>query len=401
MKHKKAIATISTILAGGAILAICAVVKPDEKSGNAVDKLQTAETQCTEVSTEVVEEVEEVSATVEEVTGEIVKKADKKKYTGPFAGKFVVNINGDYLNVRAQAKADAEIIGKLYVGSGGKVLKKGKKWTRISSGSVKGYVSTEYLVFDKAAEKKAKEVGTTVVTINADSLRVRKQPGTDAGVYGTVAKGEKFVGMGNEKNGWVAINYEGKEGYVSAEYVSSELTIGKAVSIEEEQAAIRAEQERIAAEKAEEERREKERAEALAQAVANSKLVETVQGSGYNVTEEEAYLIACVVSTEAGYECYEGQLAVANIILNRLASGRFGTTVKDVLYARGQFTVVNTDRFARVMAQGPNATSLAATKAALSGTNNIPGFTSYCASWAANYGRYTEYTIVGNQTFYR
>ena len=38
-------------------------------------------------------------------------------------------------------------------------------------------------------------------------------------------------------DGWVAIDYKGTTGYVSAEYVTTELALGEAVTIEEEQAA--------------------------------------------------------------------------------------------------------------------------------------------------------------------
>ncbi len=408
MKHKKTIAAVSTAMAC-ALLGICAVVLPDNKKTEADTAIASIEAENTESAAAEVEEVSNdiVKKAVEETTTakKVEEKATeetttKKEYNGAYKNKFMVNLNSEYLNIRAKADANAEVIGKLYVGAGGDVLKKGKNWTKISSGTVKGYVSTEYLLFDEDAEKKAKECGTLVVTITADSLRVRKEPSTEAGIYGTVANGETYTGLG-KKNGFIAISFEGNDGYISADYVTTELTINKAVSIEEEQEAIRQEQERLEQERLENERKAQEEADAIAKATAESKFVETVKGSAYNVSEEDAYLLACVVAAESGYECYEGQLAVANIVLNRLKSGVFGSTMKDVLYASGQFTVVSSQRFADVRTNGPNETSIKAAKDALSGTNNVPGFTSFCASWAANYSRYTEYTIVGNQVFYR
>ena len=50
--------------------------------------------------------------------------------------------------------------------------------------------------------------------------------------------------------------------------------------------------------------------------------------------------MARVVWVEAQGECEEGQQAVAEVILNRLASEKFGTTVKSVVYAEGQFRSV-------------------------------------------------------------
>lgn len=412
-KHVKAASVTVASLALVSVMAVCAVVIPDY-NGRGTESVKAGMDLSSGVTSLMANIDGEVVTALDEITRDEVEKETvvaskekastvktaKKAYNGAYLNKFMVNLDSTYLNVRAKASKNAEVVGKLYVGSGGKVLKMGKKWTQISSGNVKGYVSTKYLLFDEAAEKKAKEVGTVIVTINADSLRVRKEPTTQSGIYGTVANGEKYTGLG-EKNGFIEISFEGKDGYISKEFVTTKLTVGKAISIEEELEAIRLEQERIAKEAEEAERKAREEAEAIAKAAAQSKFVETVQGSAYNISEEDAYLIACVVSAEAGYESYEGQLAVANIVLNRLASGRYGSSVREILYASGQFTVVSTPKFQNLMANGPMQTSIAATKAAVSGTNNIPGFTSYCASWAADYSRYNEYTIVGNQTFYR
>lgn len=402
---KKKIITMASIVTACAVIGVTAIVLPgkEEKDNSEVTTIEV-------VKEESSEELKEESADVEEVSSELLMQAERetkkepeketeKKYTGPFAGKFMVNINNDYLNVRAKASTSAEVVGKLYVGAGGKVLSKGKKWTKISSGNVVGYVSSDYLLYDEKAEAKANECGTLVVTVNADTLRVREDAGTDSKVIGVVSKGQNFNGYKANKE-WIKIEFEGETGYVSADYVTTKLTIGKAVSIEEELEAIRLEQERIAAEKAEQERKEREAAEALARAVAASKIVDTVQDSPYNISEEEAYLLACMVTSEAGYESYEGQLAVANIALNRLKSGRYAS-MRDVLYAKGQFTVVNTQRFADIVANGPYESTMTAVKDALAGKNNVPGFTSYCANWAAKYDRYTEYTIIGNQVFYR
>ncbi len=407
-KYGKIIAASATaVVVCAMIIAVClAMPKSDDNKEESKNDILIEET-TTEATEKEVADVEEVSHevvmksedSVEKTEEKTTEKETKPVYNGEFAGKFVVNISSDYLNVRAKNSADSEVIGKLYVGAGGKVVKKGKNWTKIKSGSVTGWVSTEYLVFDEAAEKKANEVGTLNVTVTADTLRVREEAGTDADIAGVVGKGETFVGK-IENDEWIAITFEGETGYISAEFVTTELTVGKAISIEEEQEAVRLEQERIAAEKAEAERLEKERQQAMEQAIANSSIVETVQGAKYNISEEEAYMIACVITAEAGYECYEGQLAVANIILNRYASGRYGS-VKEVLYAPGQFTVVNTDRYARVVAEGPFESSIKATQEAIAGKNNVPGFTSFVAQWAADYGRYTEYTIIGNQVYYR
>lgn len=40
------------------------------------------------------------------------------------------------------------------------------------------------------------------------------------------------------EDGWVAVKYKGQTAYVSADYVTTELALGEAVTIEEEKAAL-------------------------------------------------------------------------------------------------------------------------------------------------------------------
>lgn len=58
------------------------------------------------------------------------------------------------------------------------------------------------------------------------------------------------------------------------------------------------------------------------------------------LTEEDKYLLACVIWAEARGEPEEGQQAVAEVILNRLASDRFSNTLRGVIYGEGQFRSV-------------------------------------------------------------
>lgn len=85
---------------------------------------------------------------------------------------------------------------------------------------------------------------------------------------------------------------------------------------------------------------------------------------------EDAALIAKLVEIEAGHEPYEGKLAVANVILNRVHSGRFPDTVSGVIYAPGQFPPA---REGMLKTESASSDSLRAAQAALSGENNVPG----------------------------
>lgn len=58
------------------------------------------------------------------------------------------------------------------------------------------------------------------------------------------------------------------------------------------------------------------------------------------LTYEERQLLARVIWVEARGECAQGQQAVAEVVLNRMASPNFGDTLSNVIYAEGQFRSV-------------------------------------------------------------
>ena len=48
-----------------------------------------------------------------------------------------------------------------------------------------------------------------------------------------------------------------------------------------------------------------------------------------------------MVSSEARGESYEGQVAVAAVVINRVLDSRFPNNIKDVIYQKNAFSVVN------------------------------------------------------------
>jgi len=64
-----------------------------------------------------------------------------------------------------------------------------------------------------------------------------------------------------------------------------------------------------------------------------------------NVTQEELNLLARAVYSEARGESYEGQVAVASVILNRVADPRFPNTIKGVIFEPWAFTAVHDGQF--------------------------------------------------------
>ena len=60
-----------------------------------------------------------------------------------------------------------------------------------------------------------------------------------------------------------------------------------------------------------------------------------------NITNEDLLLLSKLVTGEARGESYEGQVAVAAVVINRVKDPRFPNTIKDVIYQKNAFSVVN------------------------------------------------------------
>lgn len=56
---------------------------------------------------------------------------------------------------------------------------------------------------------------------------------------------------------------------------------------------------------------------------------------------EDIELLARLIHAEAGNQDLTGKKLVADVVLNRVASPKFPDTIKEVIYQRGQFSVVN------------------------------------------------------------
>ena len=294
------------------------------------------------------------------------------------------------LNIRSEAAETAAVVGKLYRGTSAEILETAGQWTKISSGGVEGWVMNDYVVTGQEAETMAAELSPVMATVNVETLRVRKEPSEKSLILSEAAGGESFV-VKSETEGWVEILYTSNiSGYVAKEYVTLAAGFGTAVSKETEDARTAAyetmEQERLAAEA-------KEKAKSQAS---------TTTRSATASTQSDVLLIAAVCDCEAGSGSgnYEGQLAVANVIVNRLRSGKWGGSVSNVIHAKGQFSVVSSGKMQRVLNNGPSQSSIKAAQAALSGVNNIGNCMYFCSARVANTGSYSHYVMVGGNCFY-
>lgn len=158
-----------------------------------------------------------------------------------FKNLVIARVN-DYVNVRSIPSEEGEIVGKLYNKSVGSFIEEEDGWYKISSGSVEGYVKGEFCVTGDEAVDYAKEVGTRIATVTTTTLKVREQPGLDETVLGLVPIEDELI-VTEELDGWVKVNIEEGDGYVSLDYVTLSTEFVKAESIAEEKARLAKEEE--------------------------------------------------------------------------------------------------------------------------------------------------------------
>ena len=249
----------------------------------------------------------------------------------------------EYVNIREEADQDSKKLGVLYKDCGGHIVESEGDWTKIQSGDVTGWVKNEYLYFGEEAQELAKEVGILTAYSQTETLRVRKEPGLDAGVLGLLSEGEAVEAIA-EQDEWVEVSYEGTTGYVSAEYVKVEFDLDVAESMEE----------------------------ILAREAAEKEAKRNAQKEAVLATASELDILAALIQCEAGSELYDGQIAVGAVVMNRVRSGGYPNTITDVIYASGQFTPASTGRLnSLILSCNIKESCRQAAQAVVSGTCNV------------------------------
>lgn len=272
------------------------------------------------------------------------------------------------LNVRSKANAESERVGLLYKDCGGIILDRKDGWTKLQSGNIIGWANDEYLLFGEDALALANSVGKTIATVDAETVRVRDAAGTDSKVLGLLPRGEIVEVLENgEETGWACVDYNGKNGYVSTEYITMDFLIDSGET--EEEIKIR------------------EEAEKEAKRYKNY--------GQYTTDADTLMLLAALIQCEAGGEPYEGQVAVGAVVMNRVRSSAYPDSIHGVIYASGQFTPAMTGKLNSVYESGKIYQScIQAAEEALSGYSNVGDLTHF----RRNNGR--EGLVIGNHVFY-
>jgi spore germination cell wall hydrolase CwlJ-like protein len=298
-----------------------------------------------------------------------------------------ISIAKEYVNIRDKASTDSEVLGKLYKNSAVEILETSGDWYHVESGSVKGYVKAEFIRTGIPDEELVENYGEPSIVVAVEGLNVREKADTESDKVTVIYQNEIYPVLDSDDE-WIKINIpeDKTAGYVKSEYAELMIDFKDAISKEEEEELLKLQAE---------ERAKKE--------------TEIKRQDSVSYSQEELRLLACLVHSEAGTQSYEGKLAVANVVLNRVKSSKYGGSIKSVIYQPGQFSVAKSGSLAKQLSNYDNYSSrsqqlsIKAAKAALEGSNNIGSrlyFHSYKAAVRKGYDKKKTSVKLGDHLFW-
>ena len=308
------------------------------------------------------------------------------------------------VNIRSEASTNATIIGKLYTGAVLTIENEKNGWCYISSGKIKGYVSSDLITCSDKIEELKKKYLYSYAVVNVKLLNVRSKASTNADIVAKLEKSSEHKVL-SVTDQWVhiAIYNTDMTGYVSKEFVTVKSKQLSAVSAKTDQ--IRKQSMLMKLSELQAVQNEATRPTVTPQPTSSpntkpavnattnptakpstkptSKPIDSVGKTLTNSKEDQIKLLACIIYCEAGYDNYNGKLAVANVILNRVKSSRYPNTVKAVVYQKNQFSPVTSGRLQTQLKNYSSYCSrvqkecIQAAKDALAGNNNVGNRTSF------------------------
>ena len=154
----------------------------------------------------------------------------------------------DYVNIREQATTNSKIVGKIYNNCAATILEtvegEGGSWYRIQSGSVNGFIKSQYFITGQEAETLAQSIGREFVTVSVDNLRLREEPNLTSNVLTMVSSGSRYVVQGDEGDFYKVEVDADLIGYIAKSYCKVEVEFDQAVSLEEERQKLEEEAQR-------------------------------------------------------------------------------------------------------------------------------------------------------------
>jgi hypothetical protein len=162
------------------------------------------------------------------------------------------------------------------------------------------------------------------VEVTGDAVRVRAAPG--GAVLGTVGRGQRFE-VDQQRQGWVRVDWRGRDAWVSAQLVRRVAAGGGAAATP--------------------------------------------------VSRGDLEVLARIIKGEANHCSFEGKVAVAAVVLNRVRARGFPKTIPGVAHQPWQFSCYNPNVRARLYHGPVSAACWEAARAAVAGRDPTRGATYY------------------------
>ncbi len=136
-----------------------------------------------------------------------------------FQGLGLANV-ADYVNIRAKASSDSEVVGKLFHGGVVKIEQVNGEWAFITSNKVSGFVKKQYLYTGENAISYAQQYYTKYARVTCGALNVRSGPGVNYKIIARAVKNEEME-ITQILDDWIQIKYGpySEKAYVSKNYV--------------------------------------------------------------------------------------------------------------------------------------------------------------------------------------
>lgn len=146
-----------------------------------------------------------------------------------FSKQALVNPNtvGNYLNVRAQADENADVVNTIQAEEFVSVLGEDGDWTKIGIDDMEGWVKNEYLLTGEEAAAYMQENGTLYARVTVPNMNIRLRPTTSADILDVAYEYDAYE-VSLLESGWAYCVYDGPmKGYLSADCLAVSYSLGE------------------------------------------------------------------------------------------------------------------------------------------------------------------------------
>ena len=211
-----------------------------------------------------------------------------------------------------------------------------------------------------------------------DIVNIRTKADKNADIAATLTTDDEVVVSAETSDGWYKVTYGEYAGYVMKEYLTNTVPASVKAQSETKTETTTTKAQTTTAKKTEAKTTAAQTTKAQTAKATTAATTKTEAGSNpvISYTDEEFDMLCYVLQGEVGNCSENSKIAVANVIINRVKSGRFGSSIKAVLTAPNQFTVISGYYSGR---NTPSQNTIDCAKRALYGEDNTNGATYYYA----------------------